>query len=293
MSVRELSSPPSLSVVYPKAVAGAGRAALRRLPGLGGGERELPDVELSLPEIEIDRGHLSAYDRVCGFLLRDELPATYPHVIAFPMAMGLMTDSDFPFAVIGLIHVRNRIEQLAPIRADETIGIRVRTEDLRPHDRGTQFDIVTEAAVGGEPRWLSRTTYLHRESGGGSSGKSSDGDRPEPPRADAIWKLPGDTGRSYAAVSGDRNPIHLRKLSARLFGMKRPIAHGMWLKARCLAALEGHLPNAYEVDVSFKLPVFIPGKVSFASWSEDGKRGFALHDGRNEKPHLSGEVRAR
>jgi acyl dehydratase len=293
MSVRELSSPPSLSVVYPKAVAGAGRAALRRLPGLGGGERELPDVELSLPEVQIDREHLSAYDRVCGFLLRDELPATYPHVIAFPMAMDLMTGSDFPFAVIGLIHVRNRIEQLAPIRADETLGIRVRTEDLRPHDRGTQFDIVAEAGVGGEPRWRSRTTYLHREGNGGSSDRSRDGNRPEPPRADAIWKLPGDTGRSYAAVSGDRNPIHLRKLSARLFGMKRPIAHGMWLKARCLAALEGHLPDAYEVDVSFKLPVFIPGKVSFASWSEGGKRGFALHDGRNEKPHLSGEVRAR
>jgi acyl dehydratase len=293
MSVRELSSPPSPSVVYPKAVAGAGRAALRRLPGLGGGERELPDTELSLPEVTIDREHLAAYDRVCGFLLRDELPATYPHVIAFPMAMDLMTGSDFPFAVIGLIHVRNQIEQLAPIRADETLGVRVRTEDLRAHDRGTQFDIVSEAAVGNDVRWRSRTTYLHREGNGGSSDKSRDGDRPEPPRADAIWKLPGDTGRSYAAVSGDRNPIHLRKLSARLFGMPRPIAHGMWLKARCLAALEGHLPDAYEVDVSFKLPVFIPGKVSFASWSEDGGREFALHDGRNEKPHLSGEVRSR
>jgi acyl dehydratase len=292
MSVRELSSPPSLSVVYPKAVAGAGRAALRRLPGLGGGERALPDLELALPEVQIDREHLNAYDRVCGFVLRDELPATYPHVIAFPMSMEIMTRGDFPFAVIGLVHVRNRIEQVAPIRADETLGVRVRTEDLRPHDRGTQFDIVAEARVGEEVRWRSRSTYLHREGGGGSSGKSRDGERPEPPRPDAIWKLPGDTGRSYAAVSGDRNPIHLRKLTARLFGMPRPIAHGMWLKARCLAALEGHLPEAFEVDVSFKLPVFIPGKVSFASWSEgDGRRGFALHDGGNDKPHLSGEVR--
>jgi acyl dehydratase len=169
--------------------------------------------------------------------------------------------------------------------------MRVWTEDLRPHDRGTQFDMVAEARVGGEVRWRSRSNYLHREGGGGSSGKSGDGERPEPPRTDAVWKIPGDIGRSYAAVSGDRNPIHLRKLSARLFGMPRPIAHGMWLKARCLAALEGHLPDPFEVDVSFKLPVFIPGKVSFATWSEDGRRGFALHDGRNEKPHLSGEVR--
>jgi acyl dehydratase len=291
MSVRELSSPPSLSVVYPKAVAGAGRAALRRLPGLGGGERELPDLELSLPEVEIDRGHLNAYDRVCGFTLRDELPPTYPHVVAFPMAMEIMTRGDFPFAVIGLVHVGNWIEQVAPIHADEKLAVRVRTENLRPHDKGTQFDIVAEARVGDEVRWRSRNVYLHREGGGSSSGKERDGDRPEPPVADAVWSLPGDTGRRYAAVSGDRNPIHLRKLTARLFGMPRPIAHGMWVKARCLAALEGHLPGAYEVDVSFKLPVFIPGKVSFASWSEEGRRGFALHDGRNEKPHLSGEVR--
>jgi acyl dehydratase len=291
-SVRELSSSPSLSAVYPKAVAGAGRAALRRLPGLGGGERELPDLELALPEIEIDRDHLAEYDRVCGFLLRDELPPTYPHVIAFPLAMKLMTSSDFPFAVIGLVHVRNQIEQLRPIRATDSPGMRVRAEDLRPHDRGTQFDVVAEARSGDELRWRSRSTYLHREGGGGnSSDKDRDDERPEPPRPDAVWKLPGDTGRRYAAVSGDRNPIHLRKLSARLFGMPRPIAHGMWLKARCLAALEGHLPAAHEVDVRFKLPVFIPGKVSFASWSEDGGRCFALHDGRNEKPHLSGEVR--
>jgi acyl dehydratase len=290
MSVRELSSAPSLSVVYPKAVAGAGRAALRRLPGLGGGERELPDLELSLPDVEIDRDRLAEYDHVCGFVLRDELPPTYPHVIAFPLSMQLMTDSEFPFAVIGLVHVRNRIEQLRPIRADDKLAVRVRTDDLRPHDRGTQFDLVAEARAGDEVAWRSRSTYLHREGGGGGGSKDGD-ERPEPPRADAVWKLPGDIGRRYAGVSGDRNPIHLRKLSARLFGMPRPIAHGMWLKARCLAALEGHLPEAYEVDVRFKLPVFIPGKVSFASWTQDGARGFALHDGHNEKPHLSGEVR--
>jgi acyl dehydratase len=68
--------------------------------------------------------------------------------------------------------------------------------------------------------------------------------------------------------------------------MPKPIAHGMWLKARCLALLGGALPDAYAVDVSFKLPVYIPGKVSFAS---DGGR-FSLHDKNNEKPHLSGMV---
>jgi hypothetical protein len=288
MTVRELSSPPSMKVLYPKAVAGAGISALRKLPGLGG-EPELPDTELALPDVEIRRGHLAAYDRVCGFPLRDVLPPTYPHVVTFPLAMELMTGSDFPFAVIGLVHIENRIEQLRPIGVDERLSVRVRTDDLGPHDRGTKFEILAEVDAGGEAAWRSRSTYLHRE-GNGSSGGGR-GDRPEPPRPKAVWKVPGDIGRRYAEVSGDRNPIHLHPLSARLFGMPGAIAHGMWLKARCLAALESLLPERFAAEVQFKLPVPLPGKISFASWPVGGGRDFAVHDGKNEKPHLTGEVR--
>ena len=73
--------------------------------------------------------------------------------------------------------------------------------------------------------------------------------------------------------------------------MPRMIAHGMWLKARCLAALEGLIPDSFQVEVQFKLPVTIPGRVSFASWPEGEGRGFSLYDAGNEKPHLRGELR--
>ncbi len=294
MAVRELSSAPSLRTLYPRAVLGAGRGVLGKLPGLGGGEPKLPDEELVLGEIEIDRDRLTTYDRVCGFPQRDVLPPTYPHLLAFPLSMKLMTASDFPFPVIGMVHVRNRIEQLRPLRVEERLEMRVRTDDLRPHDRGTQFDVVAEARVGGEAAWRSRSTYLRKENGGSSGGDGGGSrdrereERPEPPRPQAVWKLPGDIGRRYADVSGDRNPIHMHPLSARMFGMPGMIAHGMWLKARCLAALEALMPERFEVDVRFKLPVAIPGRMSFASWAVDGGREFALHDGKNEKPHLSG-----
>jgi acyl dehydratase len=290
--VRELSSPPRMRVLYPKAVAGAGRSALRRLPGLGGGEPELPDTELRLPDLEVDREQLAAYDRVCGFRLRDELPPTYPHILAFPLSMQLMTGSDFPFPVIGMVHVRNRIELLRPIDAAEPLAVRVWAEDLRPHEKGLQFEMRAEVEAGLEVVWRSWSTYLRRGGGGDSSSKERSEERPEPPRPQARWKIPGDVGRDYAGVSGDSNPIHMNQLTARLFGMPRPIAHGMWMKARCLAALEGHLPGALSVDVSFKLPLYIPGTASFASWPEGAGRGFALHDAKNEKPHLTGAARA-
>ncbi|MFL5912077.1 MAG: MaoC family dehydratase [Gaiellaceae bacterium] len=285
--MQELSSSPSMRVLYPKAALGMGRSVLGKLPGVGGGERALPDEELALNGVEIDRDHLAAYDRVCEFRLRDEVPATYPHMLTFPLAMKLMTDSSFPFGVVGLVHIENRIEQTRPIRADEVLDLRVWAANMGEHDKGTQFEMHAEANAGGETPWRSVSTYLHREGGGSSGDRKRDDEEHTPPNA--VWKLPGDIGRRYAGVSGDRNPIHMHPITARLFGMPRPIAHGMWLKARCLAALDGVLPDAFEVDVRFKLPVYIPGKVSFASEAgAGGERRFSLRDGKNEKPHLDG-----
>jgi hypothetical protein len=250
---------------------------LRRRPDV------LPDRELTREGVQVDRGHLAAYDRVCGFRLRDELPPTYPHVLAFELAMELMSAADFPFSPLGLVHIGNRIEQVRPLRADERLDLRIRAADLAPHDRGTQFQLHAEAQVDGTVAWRDSSTYLHREGKGGGSSKR---DRGEPPQASAIWAVPGDIGRRYARVSGDANPIHMHPLTAKALGQPGAIAHGMWTKARCLAALEGELPAAYTADVRFKLPLRIPGRAAFSY--HDGE--FAVHDARSGKPYLSGRV---
>ena len=103
-----------------------------------------------------------------------------------------------------------------------------------------------------------------------------------------MWRVPADTGRRYAAVSGDRNPIHLHPLPARLLGQPGAIAHGMWTHARCLAALAGRLPDAFTVEVAFKRPVRLPADVAFATWRDELERRFALHDPRSGAPHLDG-----
>jgi acyl dehydratase len=98
-------------------------------------------------------------------------------------------------------------------------------------------------------------------------------------------------GRDYAAVSGDHNPIHTSRLGARLFGFPRPIAHGMWTKARCLAALDGRLPPAYSVDVAFKLPILLPATVGFAAArTAGGGWDFTLRAADSDRPHLTGSV---
>jgi acyl dehydratase len=270
--------------LYAKAVAGATVIpAVRKLPGIGSAS-ELPERTLERSEVKVDRRHLARYDRVCGFRLRDELPPTYPHIVAFPLAMELMTDTSFPFPVMGLVHIANRIEVVRPLLAFESFSVRVWAGDLADHPRGTQFEIHAEAGSGAEVAWRSSSVYLHRS--GNSSDKEGKSEDADSLPSSAVWAVPGDIGRRYAAVSGDRNPIHLHPLAAKAFGMKSNIAHGMWTKARCLAALEAELPDAYTVEVRFKLPIFLPSKVTF---STDTRR-FEVRAAKDGKPHLEGQV---
>lgn len=275
----ELTDAPHLGALYLKAVA---TAPMRR-------GTELPETQYVRQEIEVDQEHLAAYNRVCGFGLRDELPVTFPHVLGFPTAMRLMTDPGFPFALPGLVHVANTITQHRPATLTEPLAQRSWLENLRAHPRGKQFDVVTETSVRGDPAWREVSTYLRRGKPDESVRHDSPSTGVEPGEPGATWRLPADLGRRYAAVSGDRNPIHLHFLSAKAFGFARPIAHGMWLKARCLAAFAGHLPDAYTVRVEFRRPVPLPSTVDFSRRGSGSRLDFALQSGSG-KPHLFGTV---
>jgi len=247
----------------------------------------LPDRTVIRREAVIDREHLARYDRICGFRLADALPATYPHVLAAPLAMRLMSAPDFPFPLAGLVHVANRITVRRPIDAGSRLDLSVRAADLRPHDRGQQFDVISSATVDGEEAWRGVSTYLRKGRPGGDAGRR---DQPPGPAAAARWRVPVRVGRDYAAVSGDHNPIHTSRLGAYLFGFPRPIAHGMWSKAHCLAALDGRLPAAYRVDVAFKLPILLPATVGFAAARTADGWDFTLHAAGSGRPHLAGSV---
>jgi hypothetical protein len=279
VNARTLERPPSLLRLYARGLASA-----RRHRG-----RSLPEAAYEIGDVAIDRDHLARYAQVCGFRQSDHLPPTYPHVLAFPLAVSLMVDPSFPFALPGLVHVANRIEQRQALEADDRLSLRVRAADLRDHPRGRQLEMVSEASIGGQVVWSEASTYLHIERP--AAAKARAGAAPEAaPRANAVWRLHGDLGRRYAAVSGDVNPIHLNPLAARLFGFRRAIAHGMWLKARCLAALEGRLPAAITAEVEFRSPVFLPSTVAFSSLPRDSGWSFELFQPSSGRRHLTGSV---
>ncbi len=107
----------------------------------------------------------------------------------------------------------------------------------------------------------------------------------------ATWRIPDDAGRRYAKVSGDVNPIHLSGLTAKAFGFKRAIAHGMWMKARVLAALSGRLPDAFTVDVAFRKPVFLPSTVTLSTAQARGGWDVAVRNATSGTDNLLATVR--
>lgn len=280
--VVEVQDAPNLTGLLARAVATS--------PGRSGDQ--LPATRVVRREVAIDRDEVAAYAAVCGFALGDALPPTYLHLLAFPLSVQIMAARDFPFALAGLVHVRNRITHHRPVTADEHVDVAVHLADLRPHPKGQQFDVVAEVTVGDERVWSSRSTYLRRGGGDRDGTESTTGagavDVTGLPTT-SVWRIPADIGRQYGAVSGDRNPIHMSSLTARAFGFPKAIAHGMWSKARALAALEGRLPDAFDVDVLFKLPVLLPATVEYATRASGDDWQFAVRS-RSGKPHLAGIV---
>ncbi|MEU6042263.1 MaoC/PaaZ C-terminal domain-containing protein [Streptomyces griseus] len=248
----------------------------------------LPPGRLTRPAAPVAPGPLAAYARICGFAESGPLPVTYPHVLAFPLTMRLMTGRAFPLPVLGLVHTWIEITPHRTVSVGEALELAVYAGELTAHRRGTEVTMVTEARVAGELVWESRSGYLSRH-------RRPTGETPPPPPAPpaaeelpavAEWRLPGDLGRRYGAVSGDRNPIHLHPLTARLFGFPRAIAHGMWTVARCLAEA-GESAELRSVRAEFKAPVLLPATVTYAA--DPAGNAFALR-GAEGRVHLVGAV---
>ena len=284
MSETLLSSPPSLAPLY-------ARAALAATTHRGGGQPLRTDDRIRIADQVIDREQLDRFAHVCGNRVGDVVPPTYLHLLSFPLSVARMNRPDFPFALLGLVHVRNTIAQLRPVDAGERVAVTVWAANPAEVAAGRQIDLLTEVHVGTELVWTETSTYLSRGQGTGERAPRAE---PEPTAGPVIrWRVPDDIGRRYAAVSGDRNPIHLHAATARLFGFPKAIAHGMWLKARTLAAFEGRLPAAFEVDVAFKTPTFLPSQVQLDAVPADGGWRLAVSNVRSGKPHLTGTISPR
>lgn len=320
VEVVELSTAPALGSLYRSAVAGALRPSARRrdvatgqatrsatgrttVPVTGDRTptrptpRSLPAVAYAVHGLQADPDRLTAYQHLVGEPGTDRLPAGFVHVLTFPLAMALMVRDDFPLRVLGLIHVANRVEQRAPLRLGQPLDARAWAADLRPHHAGTQVDLISEVRSDGAVAWRGVSTYLAK----GVRLTTATGERPaakhgRPPFVAPVptgsWRLAADTGRIYAAVSGDVNPIHLWAPAARAFGFRGAIAHGMYTAARALAMVGPAHGDSFAWSVELAAPVVLPTTVAVRVARDETGTGHSLTvwDPRRVRPHLTGTV---
>lgn len=283
MNTRHFSQLPKPYLAYPKVIQGL----IFKKPKA---EKVLPQVEYVVDSFKVDQKHLKAYNEVCGFKNNGYIPAIYLTVLSQSLQMHMMTSEAFPFPILGLVHIRNQVKQYRKIGVNETLTLSCKFGELQPHDKGVQFDFITTVKVGGEVVVEALTTYLSRQkTNAKAAAKPAESQAPEY-ILNNEWNISENTGRRYAMTSGDFNLIHIHAVTAKAFGFKQAIAHGMWSKAKALANLS--LPDAYEADVWFKLPMYLPSKVEFLTAQAANETDFLIRNSKNQKPHVTGHIKA-
>ncbi len=287
---QQFDSPPSTWQFYPRLLVS------RKPSGIPEGG-SVARLEARLKCAKVDAAHLARYRAVCRDPSVEYLPVAYPHVLASGLHLAMLSSAEFPVKSMGLVHVRNRIELRRPLAANETGELHCHLEGHRDTAVGQEFDLHTRwlSSDGTEP-WSEVCTFLARRRAAVGSSKA---DKPTatplrthaPAAVTASFFVPAGLGRSYGWISGDLNPIHLSDVSARLFGFRGAIAHGMWSLACCSAELLTLAPTtSCALDISFKLPIFMPAWVMLVSSKESTGTGFTLYNSAGEKPHLSGRI---
>lgn len=254
----------------------------------------LPKIQLQTQQHiqKLDSVHIGSYHKCVKWQEASELQLhpCYFHLLAFEQHMQLMLNDEFPFALLGIVHLSNEIEVMAS--ADFKAGFEVSSEIRRfkRHQKGITFIIESTIRQNKTLIWHSTSQFLAINTKA-RTGKS----RSQPFQlADDMtiidnWHCDKSVGWQYGKISGDFNPIHLSSLSAKLFGFKSAIAHGMWSKARCLSALQSQLPEAFKCKVEFHKPLFLPAKVSlYKAIIESESQRFQLTSHAEDTCHLEG-----
>jgi len=212
------------------------------------------------------------------------------------MHLNIMTEPEFPLALMGAVHLRNHAIRYRPIQDTEVLDLSAVVGECRFRPQGIEFDLDTLVEVAGEKVWAERTTFLVRK-------KLSKEDPASPlaeiypwsedsPEELAQFQVPRGAGREFAAITGDYNPIHISSILAKLFGFKRDLVHGMWGVARAMSTVkELNEETPIRVDIAFKGPLFMTHHIRVQATPCSEGRSLRLFCGQETRPAVQIVVR--
>ena len=237
----------------------------------------LPELvtEYRLDSLPLD--DIARYRAAFGFA-GDRVPLTWWYLLAQRAHLGTMLDPRFPFRIVGLVHMENALEEHGTVAPGQALLVRTVLRPLPPSSSGALRCVLeTTGSADGAPVFSCASTYLIRRGERGGASKPEEGpDLSGPPLAQ--WTLDAGSGRRYARLSGDWNPIHLYGWSARLMGMRAPIIHGMHTLASACAALETKSGrHATRIGCRFRAPIPLGSTVSLRPAA--GRTDFMVESG--------------
>lgn len=273
------------------------RVLLGRKPYSAPNGTVIEPVEIEVRKVVLSAAHIRSYREVCAVpAAATGLPPAYLHVLAMPLHMQLFVVKNFPVKVLGLIHLRNTIRVLAPVDERAPLRLRVHFDTMRETDYGQEYDFTTSYDQNGTLVWEEVSTMFARGTSGPKEGSKRPvierSNHPETGTATDNLEVAENTGWRYARVSGDFNPIHLTARTAKMFGFKQAVAHGMWSMGRCLASAAPHIPSTgIQIDTQFKLPVYIPSQALARTWGVPNGADISMCTKKGDRLHLAMQVR--
>jgi NAD(P)-dependent dehydrogenase (short-subunit alcohol dehydrogenase family)/acyl dehydratase/putative sterol carrier protein len=212
----------------------------------------------------LDARALGEYDAAVG----DAGSPVFPVTLIRDPFTRFFEDPAFTGDLSRMVHGEQRFRYLAPLRPGDLITPRGRVLSIEDKSSGQLLTFGTTLYLEGEARVeMESRLYFRGEAKVAGSAKEPPPSRPGSPE-EHVQEIPPDYPARYAAVSGDRNPIHLDPALARQAGFKDVIVHGLGTLARVAARLPK--PPA-ELEVRFSKPVY-PGETLTTRVWRTGKR---------------------
>lgn len=278
----------------------------------------------SLPKIESEKivsirpKHCNAYNKLTQWKpnLAALIHPNYAQTLSLPMQLSMMVNKAFPFSPMGIVHVANQITVHSLPEHTDSLQLKTCFGRVYIHRKGWLFEVITLASASkfehpSIPQIKATSYYLARAKHPSDIEISSEHEVPgwivdsaqvevnemSAEKHSKLLDFSANIGRQYAKVSGDYNPIHLHKLSAKLFGFKKAIAHGMYSKALAISSIANHeafYKGGFEIDTIFKQAISLPSQ-AILSHCATGKNtcDFALSSksSHKERLFLSGSIR--
>ena len=255
------------------------------------GKESIPSISATLTRMEINRKHLSRFNKICNIKNSDELSLIYPITLAFPLFQRILSLKQAPLSMFNVLGKYLKIIQYREIGTDEKFDIFCEISSIRIVSKGLEIDLSAVIKIAEKTVWTATETFFYRGYFGEPDTNIEKVAFESIPDAKIIaeWFLHSGNCFRFARISGDGNGIHYSKFYARLLGFERDFAQPFLILGNTLKYLNNNEKNGtISLSVAFKGQFYYDKNVTIKGVEIDGGNRFDIYSDGNDRPCMSG-----